>query len=127
MLNQLLQYNDLGLFVLRLVVGIVFLVHGLPKLKNAKSMSRGMGMPYSFVLGLGLVESASSLALIFGIYTQLASLLLAVVMVGAIYFKINKWKMSFTAHDKTGWEFDLTLLASNIVILLSGGGVISIL
>jgi len=28
--------------------------------------------------------------------------------------------------DKTGWEFDLILLAANVAILLSGGGSIGI-
>jgi len=73
---------------------------------------------------LGAVEFLSSVGLILGLYTQLAALLLAIVMLGAIGFKVMKWKVSFSATDKTGWEFDLILLAANIAILFSGGGVI---
>jgi uncharacterized membrane protein YphA (DoxX/SURF4 family) len=75
---------------------------------------------------LGAVEFLSSLGLILGIYTQLAALLLTIVMIGAIYFKAMKWHVPFAAMDKTGWEFDFILLASNIAILLSGGGTIGI-
>ena len=39
-------------------------------------------------------------------------------MLGAIYFKIFKWKMPFTSQTSTGWEFDLVLLAAGLVILV---------
>lgn len=126
---NLLGYSDYGLFLLRLVVGIVFIVHALPKVKNSQGMAsmmgaRGMG---PMVMLLGLVEVLSGLALIIGWYMQLASLLLAIVMVGAIFMKITKWGVPFAAADKTGWEFDLTLFAANLVILLGGGGLIMLL
>lgn len=81
-------------------------------------MAQMMGTSANMVLILGLVEFLSSVGLIFGFYTQLNALLLAIVMVGAIWMKIMKWKVPFAAMDKTGWEFDLILLAANIAILL---------
>jgi uncharacterized membrane protein YphA (DoxX/SURF4 family) len=113
MFPQLLLSNDIGLFILRLAVAIVFAVHALPKLQNK--------MGSTFLL-LGVVEAISAIALILGWYTQIAALLLAIVMIGAIYMKKMKWGVPFAAMDKTGWEFDFTLLAANIAILLSGGG-----
>lgn len=126
MFEALLQYNDFGLWLLRLAIAIVFIYHALPKLRGAKAMASGMGMPLGFVAGLGTIELVSSLGMIFGIYTQLSALLLAIVMVGAIYFKTQKWQVPFFATDKTGWEFDFTLLAANIAILLTGGGSIGL-
>ena len=120
------QYNDLGLFVLRLVIAIIFVYHGLPKIKKSKMMASAMGMSPLFVLGLGLVEVLASLGLLLGIYTQFAALLLAIIMIGAIYMKSMKWGVPFGAHDKTGWEFDLILLAANLLIILEGGGSIGI-
>lgn len=122
MFTQLLTYNNIGLFLLRLAIGIVFTYHALPKLKGAKIMSQAMGMPAGMIFMLGMVEFLSSLGIALGIYTQLAALLLAIVMIGAIYFKTVKWHMPFSAIDQTGWEFDLILLAGNIAILLGGGG-----
>ncbi len=47
-------------------------------------------------------------------------------MVGAIGMKMMKWGVPFGAMDKTGWEFDLILLAANIAIILGGDGSIGI-
>ena len=87
----LLQYADAGFFILRLAVGVVFLYHGWPKIKNPKQMASGIGWPTGAVTLLGLVESISGLALMFGVWTQLAALLLAIVMLGAWYYKAVKW------------------------------------
>lgn len=117
--------QDLGLLALRIVLGVVFLYHGLPKLKMSAEMAKAMGKPTSFVILLGLVESISGLALIIGFLTQIAALLLGIVMLGAIYHKIKLWKVPFVAMDKAGWEFDLVLLAIAIALLLLGAGSIS--
>lgn len=117
MFEQLIQYKDAGLLVLRLAVAVIFLYHAFPKLKNK------MGSAF---LVLGVVEGVSGAALVLGFYTQFAALLLAIVMVGAIWMKITKWHAPFSAMDKTGWELDLILLAANIAILLGGGGTIGI-
>jgi len=120
--EQLGQYGDWGLFALRLVVGIIFIYHAFPKLKNTAGMATGMGMPTFVVLMLGAVEFFAGLGLILGFYTQMAAILLGIVMLGAIWFKTMKWGVAFAATDKTGWEFDFILLAANLAILLTGGG-----
>ncbi len=120
--------TDWGILLLRVVVGIIFILHGLPKLKNARTMTQMMGMPQmapAFAL-LGVVETLSGAALILGYWIPQASLALGIVMLGAIFMKVVKWHVPFTAHDKTGWEFDLVLLAANILIYLSQGGSIGI-
>ena len=126
MFGSLLIYDSLGLFILRLVIAIIFAYHCLPKLKNSKAMASGMGMSATFVLWLGLVELFGAITMVTGLYAQLGALLLSIVMLGAIYHKIYKWKVPFAAMDKTGWEFDLMLLASNILILFTGSGTIKI-
>ncbi|MEI6479309.1 MAG: DoxX family protein [bacterium] len=128
MFTETLQYNNIGLFALRLAIGIVFFIHAIPKFKHPKDIAIGMGIPsMSFmIIVLGLVEMVSSLYLVFGFYTQLGALLLSCVMVGAITMKMTKWGSPFSATDKTGWEFEFILLAANIAILLVGGGSIGI-
>ena len=126
MFEQLTQYNDIGLLILRLTVAVIFIYHALPKLKNAKGMAQMMGMPAGMILMLGGMEAVASLGLVFGVYTQLSALILAIIMLGAIGMKIMKWRVPFAAMDKTGWEFDLILLAASIAILLNGGGLIGI-
>lgn len=126
MIFELNQYSDIAFLILRLVIASIFIYHALPKLKGSKMMSQAMGMPAEMIFMLGSIEFLSSIGMILGIYIQLAALLLAIVMIGAIYFKIAKWHVPFAAMDKTGWEFDLILLAANVFILVNGGGAIGI-
>ncbi|MEX2052842.1 MAG: DoxX family protein, partial [Candidatus Paceibacterota bacterium] len=117
---------DLGIFLLRLAVAAVFLVHGLPKFGKLRGIAAGTGMPVLVVLLLALVESLSALGLITGVLIQWSALGLMVVMLGAISFKVFKWKVPFKADQMTGWEFDFMLLVSSIVILLTSGGSIKL-
>lgn len=126
-LETLGQYGDVGLFVLRFVVAVIFLVHGVPKLRNAGAMGTGMGMPAGGVFLLGAIESLSALGLILGVQVSLAALLLGLVMVGAIWKKMAVWRVPFSGTNATGWEFDVVLLAAAIAILLTGGGTIRLL
>jgi len=126
MIFELSQLSDISLLILRLVVAAIFIYHALPKLKNASGMSQMMGMPAGMIFMLGVVEFASSWGMILSFYIQIAAFLLAMVMIGAIYFKIVKWRVPFGAMDKTGWEFDLILLAVNILLLVNGGGGVGI-
>lgn len=111
---------SLGLFILRLAVGIIFIKHGWPKMKNPEGVASSMGWKSWRVAFLGFVECLSGLALILGFQVQIAALLLSIVMLGAIYYKIFKWHAPFSGNG--GWEFDLILLASNVAIFLIGGG-----
>ena len=106
------------LFFLRLVVGAIFIYHAVPKLRNPKIMANAIGWRQGQVLGLGIIEFMSGFSLIGGIAIKFSALLLSIVMVGAIYHKINKWKVPFSAPNSTGWEFDLILLAANLTIYL---------
>lgn len=123
MFPQLLQFGGLGILLLRVAVGLVFIYHAWPKLKNAKTLAPMMGLPggANGVLLLGLVESLSGVGLILGVFTQLAAILLTLAMVGALYMKKMKWRVPFSAQDKMGWEFDLILLTANLAILFTGG------
>ncbi len=119
---NLLSYADLGMWLMRLALGVIFLVHAMPKLKKPAHMAQGMGWPSWGITLLGLVELLGGLSVILGVYTQVGALLLGLVMLGALYFKISKWKTPFTAMDKMGWEFDLLLLATALAVLLTSGG-----
>lgn len=122
MFPQLMQYQDLGLLALRLAVGIIFVYHALPKLKNPSGMGKGIGMPGAMVGLLGAMELVAGLAVASGVYLQLGAILLAIIMVGAAYFKAVKWHMPFAAMDKTGWELDLILFGAAAALAVLGGG-----
>lgn len=116
MLTPLLSYPNEGILIVRLVMGYIFIIHGLPK------TSGKMG---SFMAFIGAAETAGALALITGFLTQWASLGIGIIMLGAIYMKIVKWHVPFTAMDKSGWEFDLMILAGCTALLTFGAGTYS--
>lgn len=116
------DYVDWGLLVLRIALGAIFIVHGLPKLKNPAGIAGAIGAPAGMGLALGLAETLGGLSVLLGLLTQLGALAIMVVMLGALHFKINRWNSPFTAMDKTGWEFDLLILASAALLLFSGAG-----
>lgn len=123
---QLIQFNDLGIFLLRLTVAVVFLVHGWQKLamwrmKPSEQMPSGMLNMMRF---LSVAEIAGGLALAFGVLAQLAAMGLGIIMLGAIYYKMKAWKKKFS--EPGGWELDLILLAANLAIIFNGGGSIKI-
>ena len=121
---------DWGLLSLRLALGIIFLYHGYLKLSNlsqtAQFFQNNVGFPGFIGYLVGFVEFFGGLFLILGILEKWASIGVGIIMLGALYFKIFVWKVPFFAMDKTGWEFDLILLASAISIFILGGGNYSI-
>lgn len=115
-----------GLLVLRVFLGIIFIYHGMPKLMMSGKMAKGMGWSSGSVILLGLVELLAGLSVILGFYTEIASLLVIIVMLGALFHKMFKWNIPFSAMDKMGWEFDLILLGAAVALLLIGAGNISL-
>ena len=117
--------EDYGLLALRIALGTIFIYHSLPKIKNPKMMEQVFGNSI-FPVILGLFELIAGLLILTGLITQFASIILIVVMLGALYYKIVKWKIPFASQNSSGWEFDLLILASAILLLLMGAGLFSL-
>ncbi|MEK7499747.1 MAG: DoxX family protein [Patescibacteria group bacterium] len=117
---ELSSYSDLGLLILRVAVGAVFLAHGPIKITKANTMSQGMGVHANMVMLLGVAETFAAVAMILGRFTTLAALIIMVVMAGATYFKTQKWGKKFTGEN--GWELDFTLFAAALSLLCLGAG-----
>jgi len=109
-----LGLQDFGLLILRVVLAVVFLYHGGAKLFKKE-------IPASF-RALGMLEVLGGISILIGFLTELSSIGLAIIMLGAIYFKIFKWKISFYSEKSTGWEFDLVLLAMALALFVFGPG-----
>lgn len=120
---------DLGLAILRVVVGIVFLVHGAQKLFDwglAGTAERfaGMGVPLASITGpaVAFVEFFAGAALILGLFTRWAALGVGLVMAGAITFV----HLPNGFFNPMGFEFPLTVLAAATAIALAGPGAYSV-
>ena len=88
--ERIAKVQGWGLTILRVVVGIVFFVHGLQKLflmgfGGVAGMMDGLGVPAPglFAVILTLVELLGGLALILGLFTRVVAIPLAVDMLVA--------------------------------------------
>ena len=112
------EYVNYGFWALQFTVGIIFIVHGWGKLKAPEQIASAYGAPKAVGTLHGLVEMIGGFLLITNFFVQIVAIVFGIIMLGAIYYKVAKWHVPFMAYDKTGWEFDLLILASCIAILL---------
>src|ERR1700756_1642271 len=122
MFPQLFGFTDLGLLLLRFMIGIVFFTSGRSHLKDSAGRAQSIGMSKGFTIFLGIAETAGSLGIIFGVFQQLAAIGLILIMLGAIYKKIAVWHTGFWGDKASGWHYDLTFLVMSLVVLFTDGG-----
>lgn len=119
--ETLTQY---GPFPIRILAGIAFIIHGLPKLSNLTGtehfLTNMVGLPATLALPVGLLEVVGGIALIMGILTRIASILLMIEMIGSTI--VAKLPKGFVG----GYELDLLLMALSISLILTGPGRLSI-
>ncbi|MDE1970650.1 MAG: DoxX family protein [Patescibacteria group bacterium] len=113
------------LALLRLVISIIFVVHGLPKLSDLHKTKENFGMMgfrpgWLWGTGIALLEVVGGGALFFGLFSQFFALLFAIEMMVAMV--TVKRKSGFIG----GYEFDLLLFAACLVLVTQGGGFLSL-
>ena len=119
------QRLGLGLTILRIVIGIVFIVHGAQKLFvfGIGGVTAGfaqMHIPLPMVAAplVAIVEFVGGIALVAGFFTRIAAILLAIDMAGAILF----------VHGRNGffmpmgYEFALSLMGACVALAIAGPG-----
>ena len=114
-----------GLFPLRAVVGIVFLMHGGQKLfvygfdgtTNAM-IQMGIPLPAVSAVVVALVEFLGGVALLTGLWARWAALLL----VGDMAVAILAVRLKGGFFAPRGFEFELTLLGAALTVALIGPG-----
>jgi putative oxidoreductase len=122
MFPQLARFTDLGLLLLRLMVGLVFVNSGYSHLKDPTARAKSIGMSKPFTIFLGAAEVAGALGVAFGVLTQLAAFGLILIMFGAIQKKIFAWHTGFWGERASGWHYDLIFIVMNLVIAFTNGG-----
>ena len=97
---QFLDFQFYAPTILRFALGAIFLIHGYPKLFEAR---------LQFV---GILEFVAGVLLVIGLFTQIAALVLAAeLFIIIVWFKRGQ-----------NWEFDFVLLVMALAILVLGPG-----
>ena len=108
---SLLSYERFGPFLIRIVLGITLGYFGYKKVIAQGTSSGSNARTY------GAVEIFVSLFLIIGLYTQLAALINAIILV---------IKISFKARDRAlftdGINYYVLLLAMALSVIVTGAG-----
>jgi putative oxidoreductase len=125
---------DVGLLVLRLVLGVIFAAHGAqklfgsfggPGLKGMAGFHEQLGIkpPYLMAVLAGLAEFVGGILVAVGFLTPVAAVALIVTMVVAVL--AVHLKNGFFAQNG-GYEFNLALAGMALTLLLTGAGALSL-
>lgn len=114
---------ELGALILRLVLGISFLIHGVSKfqggIENTAGWFASIGLPEFLAYATAGIEVLGGLALILGFFTRYISVLFVVLMAGAIIQV--KLAAGFLGDGQTaGYELDLAFLAMSLSLAVTG-------
>lgn len=118
-------YRDYSLFVLRLFVGGVFIAHGALKLFAGLSgftlFLIQVGVPYARIMApvVASIEFLGGVALILGLGTRTAAILLSAIMIVAMA------TVTLKAGFSGGYDLNLALLGGLLALLLAGPGKIA--
>jgi len=116
------RYSEWSALFLRIAVGVIFIAHGQQKLFGGLARferdleSLGVPLPGVFAIIVALVEFLGGIALLLGLFTRWAALLLAINMLVAIL----RVHLPHGLIGKDGFEFPLALLAAVLSLALTG-------
>src|SRR5918997_7129043 len=118
--HKLLAYGPLPI---RLLAGITFLAHGLPKFENiagTQGFFGSIGLPPELALPIGLLEVIGGIFLIVGVLTRITAAFLIIDMIGAIVL------VRLPDGFVDGYELESLLIAISVSLLITGPGRISV-
>lgn len=131
--------NDHSLLILRVVLGIVLMAHGLQKAfgwfngfgwNNTINYFTGyVGIPAALGAFVILIETLGALFLVLGFAGRINAALMGIVIIGAMigdHAKNGFYMNWFSIQKGEGIEFDLLFIAISIALVLKGSGSFSI-
>ena len=110
---SLFSYQELSPFLIRLVLGITLAYFGYQKV-----MKRGQSSGSNSVL-YGAVEILVSIFLIIGLYTQLAALINAIILIIKLAFKARNKQL---LTDGVNYYILLLVMATSLMVTGAGWG-----
>ena len=119
--------RPLALLLLRAAIAIIFIYHGYPKLfahtRETMTAFTHMGFPGYWGIISGVIEFFGGCLLIAGLFTRVASLLLAGEMAIALWRVHGLLDRPMAVSN---YEFPLSLLVGTFTLLCFGAGLLSL-
>ena len=127
MLNQP-RFDDIGKLIVRMMVGVLMLLHGVHKILNPgsldsiRNMLASISLPSLLAYGVYFGEVVGALMVILGIYSRIGGLLIAGNMLFAL--ALAHRAQIFTLTNMGGWALELQgfFLLSGLAIIFLGSG-----
>jgi putative oxidoreductase len=122
------ETSPYGLLILRVALGIAFLVHGWSKLSggvdNVGGFFGSIGIPAAALVAwiVTVVELVGGVLLIIGFLTQIAGILLLIEMLGVIVFAYLGQGSPFIDRGSVSWEKEAVFAAAALCLALAGPG-----
>ena len=120
------RHDDLGKLILRIVLAVLILLHGLSKLGGGVGFIEGMlhkaGLPAIFAYGVYIGEVVAPLLILAGLFTRAAAAIVAINMVVALM--LVHTAEFFTLSQTGGWALELQgmYLGSAVAMIFLGAG-----
>lgn len=130
--------DNIAPLIARVTLGLVMLPHGLqktlglfggPGLDGWIGYAGSAGIPAALAVLVALTESIGALALILGIFSRVAAVGVAAVMLGAIamvHGKVGFFMNWAGTQQGEGFEYHLLALGLALIVILLGGGKASV-
>lgn len=115
-----------GLLVLRVALGVAFVVHGYPKLGSRREdiidFMRTKGIPGPVTVITGYFEFFGGLLMIIGLGVQVIGLLMALESIMTVFVSARLLGKKYAQ----GYEADIAYFAMALTVFLLGAGALSI-
>jgi putative oxidoreductase len=118
-INRFTANHDLGLLLIRIALGVTFIVHGWAKVANLSGTAgffESIGLAAALAYIVAAIEFLGGIAVLLGVGIRTAGFLIALVMVGAIA------TVKADAGFMGGYELDFTLLLVALGLVFTGAG-----
>ena len=120
----MLNRNEMGTFLLRIMLGLVFLANGVVKfqggIENTVGWFESIGLPGILAYAVAIIELVGGIAIILGLGTKIVSVLFGLIMLGGIF------TVKLSSGFLNGYVYDLVLLIISIHLVLNGSKLYSL-
>lgn len=125
----MLNNSDIAKLILRISTGVLILFHGIHKViygvGGVQKMLSSAGLPEILSYGVYVGELIAPIFIILGLYARVASIVLGVNMLSAIFLAYG-FSLSLSKYGGLSMELPLLYLIMSILIFLLGSGKYSV-